>query len=909
MNMSTSCLKAILISNDKYSDGLNNLSGANHITEKIYRHLVNTTSVASEDIALLQDKDHVEAYDAILKFINEIKHPDDTIFFFYFCGHGNVLSNDPKKLILATKDTSKANSDYVGIGFDALVTKVKQSNIKRFICVIDSCCSGVINTMGYDDVTQIEVEKLSEGYVYISSVSGTQSAYEVEFENNKVPLFSHCFYKALETLANGDDNFSIHDVFEQTKSLISKTQFKVNMNPTSKYSNLLFGEKIFHNFQCSKKCGDEHNTNIINTTTADNEFSQLDIIDWRITSECNNGCGVCYACNNGPDMEEKDIDIVIDKLSKFGCKSICISGGEPTKSKYFEKIISKLNESGFSIFLSTNGYKFMSYRDIIEDYIDKLSLPLDGYNAESNTKNGRGKDSFDCVKEILDFYKDNNHKFDIKISTVLTRKTCNIYHLEKIFNLLNEYNISMWKIYEFIPENRGLVNKNNFSLKRDKINEVQRWVNSVNNGNFRVELVKKKKRNAAYFIIQPNGNVIIPIEEKNGNVLEKKVGNILSDSIQDIENCWDKYVNIDNYYSNIKLRKINQTYVLDALDKKILYALLDGESIPSAKAISKKLKEDKKIIIRKLNTLYAHRIIKNIIPIVDLKLFGIKTFLVTLNFPQYANYPEEYLEEYLSYNAYTGWVIKCENNIYRIAIFAKEQVDARHVLETMRKDLNNEIKYDIHDLKCSFTIGEKKLFVEKNETLPLTIEKYNSSDKNILEDIQLTNEEYYILKQIEIVREPLKEYMNSKIPIKVSKGFNEIVRILKKKNIIERLMVVLDTRLLGYEWYIIILRIDDDKVDDLIEYLKVNFSGVTHINALNASSADWNLDFEVHVQSYSDVNNIISQIENEFDSIDIQKPLRIVQECKFSFLSEYVSKEIHDYHIINDETKQKKKQR
>ena len=203
-------------------------------------------------------------------------------------------------------------------------------------------------------------------------------------------------------------------------------------------------------------------------------YNYPEMLDWRITSECDNNCPMCYACNNGPDISEEQIDIIISKLAQTNCKSICISGGEPTKSAYLEKIMRKLCEIGTSIFLSTNGYKFMDYREEIEPYIEKLSLPLDGYDERSNSANGRNTESFSRIINILEYYKHHNHKFSIKISTVLSPKTCSPDHLDKMLQELMKYDIAIWKIYEFIPESRGRQNKQQYSIYSGKFIEVEK---------------------------------------------------------------------------------------------------------------------------------------------------------------------------------------------------------------------------------------------------------------------------------------------------------------------------------------------------------------------------------------------------------------------------------------------------
>ncbi len=881
-------LKIALVSNNQYGEDLNNLHGANKITEEICNCFKSFVSHPEEDIIFLKDINHTDAINKLYPFIDKAGTQENNVFLFYFCGHGKISYNNISELKLALKDTSSHNFDSIGISFNTLINKIKNSNIKRFIVIIDSCCSGLINeTMG-DEQISINDELLLEGAVYISSVKGVLPAFEEDIDGEKIPWFSYCFWKAFAEEMKSKSSFCIDDVFSKTFNLVSNKK-KLGMVPQISTNNYLNRENIFANLNAT--------SNVYNET--------LDVIDWRITFNCNNHCPVCYACSDDKsfDLSEEQIDIIINKLSKIQCNSICISGGEPTCSEHFEHIVQKLFEKNFSIFLSTNGTKFMHYREEIESCIEKLSLPLDGYDEKSNTINGRNSDSFNHVKEILEYYQKNKPHFPIKISTVLTKKTSKINHLQKIYDFLSQYDIFIWKIYEFIPENRGSKNKNNYTISKTKVRDVQNWINGKKDQcNFKIELVKRKNRDSAYFIIQPNGDIIIPKEDETSEtVVEERLGNIIEENFDLIIQKWNEVVNKDNYFSNIKLRKINQSYLLLPHEKDLLYSILSENELPSLEKLSKIFSTETQEIESQINLLYEHRIIKNIIPIVNLKMFKIKTYLATLYFSKFVTYPEGHLEEYLCYNSHIGWVTKCDNNTFRIAIFVKESVEPQVILDKIKKDLNYDVKYEIYDLNCSYSIGEQKLFYNVQNCNLEGISKYNSNEQCEQlhkEETMITYEEFFALKQIEELRKPLKENVDKKTFLKSCIEINKKIDSLKNKGIIERLSVILDTRLLGYNWYIIFVSISNEEMPELIEYLITNFNNVTHINSLKPYTSDWNLDFEVHVSSNAELEKIYEAIEQRFDESKLKPALRIFKECKFSFLPHSVADIILSDYVI-----------
>jgi organic radical activating enzyme len=101
---------------------------------------------------------------------------------------------------------------------------------------------------------------------------------------------------------------------------------------------------------------------------------KLSIIDWRITSKCNNNCEFCYG-NKGINTTQ-NFDKIIENIKKSGCEAVCITGGEPLLEDKVYYILEKLHNLGISIYLSTNGTNYMLNKNKIEPYISKLSGEL-----------------------------------------------------------------------------------------------------------------------------------------------------------------------------------------------------------------------------------------------------------------------------------------------------------------------------------------------------------------------------------------------------------------------------------------------------------------------------------------------------------------------------------------------------
>lgn len=270
------------------------------------------------------------------------------------------------------------------------------------------------------------------------------------------------------------------------------------------------------------------------------------IIDWRITSKCNNNCGFCYATNTLESLSPEETENTINAIISTECQAVCITGGEPLmETERAISIIQKLNKYGVSVYLSTNGSLYKENIDAIEPYISKLSLPLDGFSMESNQINGRNASSFDSSKGILEIYKKKRHSFPIKVGTVLSKKNLDIEHFIKIYELLKQYQIDVWKIYQFIPEASGADNMTQYSVSEE---EYQRFIDKfceflntdVGTRSFKIMFSSRRERNSAYFIIQPDGTVIIPIDDFSLICREEILGNLKSESIDSIITKWQK---------------------------------------------------------------------------------------------------------------------------------------------------------------------------------------------------------------------------------------------------------------------------------------------------------------------------------------------------------------------------------
>lgn len=130
-------------------------------------------------------------------------------------------------------------------------------------------------------------------------------------------------------------------------------------------------------------------------------------------------------------------------------------------------------------------------------------------------------------------------------------------NFEKLFDFLSQYSIiKKWKIFELIPEGNGssLFQNNGYTSEEYNIMQkrIEKYVyESKKDYSFDIDFSHRQNRDSAYFIIIPDGKVIIPIDEGD-SVNEKVLGDILSEDIDRIISNWQSNCNELNCFTNFE---------------------------------------------------------------------------------------------------------------------------------------------------------------------------------------------------------------------------------------------------------------------------------------------------------------------------------------------------------------------
>jgi len=262
---------------------------------------------------------------------------------------------------------------------------------------------------------------------------------------------------------------------------------------------------------------------------------------WRITSNCNRKCLFCYRPDTA-DLKTQEIKKIIDSLYSMNIKYLGITGGEPLTRKDIAQILEYAKNKGFKICLATNADFFKKYRKQIFRCVNTIGLPLESSEAKIHDSL-RGKNNLKNIKLALKDILENSN-LPVYITTVLTNK--NYSEMKKIERFLSHFKerVTYWKIYEIVDykgRKHQKIRNLKISTKKEDLKNIGRLL-----GRDKVFYLPALKRCRSYFLINPDGDVIIP-REKGRKTEDLVIGNMLKDDYKEILSNWRKETNLKEY--------------------------------------------------------------------------------------------------------------------------------------------------------------------------------------------------------------------------------------------------------------------------------------------------------------------------------------------------------------------------
>ena len=201
-------------------------------------------------------------------------------------------------------------------------------------------------------------------------------------------------------------------------------------------------------------------------------FQRFEAVTLEVTKKCNHRCTFCYniANESSQNVTKDQIDIVVDKLWKYGIERVTITGGEPyIVRNQTEYLIEELLKRNFDVCLNTNltliddnAASFLE-RTIGYDNIVYSSIPSVVKDKCDQITQCSG--SYDRILNGLTICR----RYGIKVGLNMSVSQINIDDLPFIIPFLRNYPVDSFTLFPVIPP---VYDRSNISHSNDAENLI-----------------------------------------------------------------------------------------------------------------------------------------------------------------------------------------------------------------------------------------------------------------------------------------------------------------------------------------------------------------------------------------------------------------------------------------------------
>lgn len=282
----------------------------------------------------------------------------------------------------------------------------------------------------------------------------------------------------------------------------------------------------------------------------------LSEISIEILQRCPNRCIYCSSHSNPQATHIIPFEIiknVIDDAKSLGCKTVCLSGGEPFLHPHILNIISYIAKLQLTCYVYTSGIymKDEVYSSLPNEYIEAIRGMVDKviFNVEADTSAlydqimGTDVGGFDMMKKSINDCVSSG----LVVETHVVPMQVNFKHLKSIFEMCYQLGVSKVSILRLVLQGRALENLSLVKLSGEDSREVTKLIKALKEaykGKVRIGLPYSDSNCRIYckaasdkINVRYDGNVY-PCEVFKDDLLNAKLGcepdNVWKDSFYDI---------------------------------------------------------------------------------------------------------------------------------------------------------------------------------------------------------------------------------------------------------------------------------------------------------------------------------------------------------------------------------------
>lgn len=282
----------------------------------------------------------------------------------------------------------------------------------------------------------------------------------------------------------------------------------------------------------------------------------LSEISIEILQRCPNRCIYCSSHSNPQATHIISFEIIkniIDDAKSLGCKTVCLSGGEPFLHPQILDIISYIAKQQLICYVYTSGIymKDEVYSSLPNEYIEAIRGMVDKviFNVEADSSTlydqimGTDVGGFDMMKKSINDCVSSG----LVVETHVVPMQVNFKHLKSIFEMCYQLGVSKVSILRLVLQGRALVNLSLVKLTGEDSREVTKLIKALKKaykGKVRIGLPYSDSNCRIYckaasdkINVRYDGNVY-PCEVFKDDLLNAKLGcepdNVWKDSFYDL---------------------------------------------------------------------------------------------------------------------------------------------------------------------------------------------------------------------------------------------------------------------------------------------------------------------------------------------------------------------------------------
>ena len=217
--------------------------------------------------------------------------------------------------------------------------------------------------------------------------------------------------------------------------------------------------------------------------------TMLSEISIEILQRCPNRCIYCSSHSNPQATHIIPFEIIkniIDDAKSLGCKTVCLSGGEPFLHPQILDIISYIAEQQLICYVYTSGIymKDEVYSSLPNEYIEAIRGMVDKviFNVEADSSTlydqimGTDVGGFDMMKKSINDCVSSG----LVVETHVVPMQVNFNHLKSIFEMCYLLGVSKVSILRLVLQGRALENLPLVKLSSEDNREVTKMIKTLN---------------------------------------------------------------------------------------------------------------------------------------------------------------------------------------------------------------------------------------------------------------------------------------------------------------------------------------------------------------------------------------------------------------------------------------------